>query len=108
MKMIEVLERHGVSFVSLTQQWIRARPCARPLRPLRGPNRLSRRFVNTTTSKGRLMLNILLRMAEGPETSRILNRRLVSLTTHRSIGTIPLTEKGRLKFLVAVANRRRS
>ena len=43
---------------------------------------------------GRLMLNILLRMAEGPETSRILNRRLVSLTTHRSIGTISLLKKG--------------
>jgi site-specific DNA recombinase len=39
-RMIEVFERHGVSFVSLTQQF------------------------NTTTSMGRLMLNILLSFAQ--------------------------------------------
>jgi hypothetical protein len=39
------------------------------------------------------------RTAEGPRTSRILDRRIVSLTTHRSIGTLPLVEKGPLKFL---------
>jgi len=38
-RMIEVFERHGVSFVSVTQQF------------------------NTTTSMGRLMLNILLSFA---------------------------------------------
>ena len=39
-KMVEVFERHGVSFVSVTQQF------------------------NTTTSMGRLMLNILLSFAQ--------------------------------------------
>jgi site-specific DNA recombinase len=39
-RMIEVFERHGVSFVSVTQQF------------------------NTTTSMGRLMLNILLSFAQ--------------------------------------------
>ena len=38
-KMVDVFERHGVSFVSVTQQF------------------------NTTTSMGRLMLNILLSFA---------------------------------------------
>ena len=38
-KMVEVFERHGVSFVSVTQQF------------------------NTTTSMGRLMLNVLLSFA---------------------------------------------
>jgi hypothetical protein len=33
------------------------------------------------------------RTAEAPGTSRILDRRVVSLTTHRSIGTLPLAEK---------------
>jgi len=31
-RMIDVFERHGVSFVSVTQRLIRAHPCARPLR----------------------------------------------------------------------------
>ena len=39
-KMVEVFERHGVSFVSVTQQF------------------------NTTTSMGRLMLNVLLSFAQ--------------------------------------------
>ena len=39
------------------------------------------------------------RTAEGPETSRILDRRITSLTTRGYIRTLPLAEKGRLKFL---------
>ena len=49
-RMIEVFERHGVSFVSVTQQF------------------------NTTTSMGRLMLNILLSFAQFErEVSRMVN-----------------------------------
>ena len=36
---------------------------------------------------------------ERPGKFPILDRRLASLTTHRPIGTIPLAEKGHLKFL---------
>jgi hypothetical protein len=39
------------------------------------------------------------RTAEGSETSRILDRRIASLTTRGYIRTLPLAEKGRLKFL---------
>ena len=36
---------------------------------------------------------------KGPEHPASWTRRIVSLTTHRSIGTLPLVEKGPLKFL---------
>ena len=36
---------------------------------------------------------------KGPEHPGSWTRRIVSLTTHRSIGTLPLVEKGPLKFL---------
>ena len=42
------------------------------------------------------------RTAEGPETSRILDRRIAPLTTRGYIRTLPLAEKGRLKFLYLI------
>jgi ABC-type thiamine transport system ATPase subunit len=39
------------------------------------------------------------RTAEGPETSRILDRQIASLTTRGYIRTLPLAEKGHLKVL---------
>jgi hypothetical protein len=45
------------------------------------------------------------RTAEGPGISRILDRRIVSLTTHRPIGTLPLVEKEPLKFLYPALRR---
>jgi hypothetical protein len=51
-KMVEVFERYGVSFVSVTQQF------------------------NTTTSMGRLMLNILLSFAQFEREVTCLGRRL--------------------------------
>jgi hypothetical protein len=47
------------------------------------------------------------RTAEGPETSRILDRRIASLITRGYIRTLPLVEKGRLKFLYLSKNRRK-
>ena len=57
-KMVEVFERHGVSFVSVTQQF------------------------NTTTSMGRLMLNVLLSFAQF---EREVNLKLIGDDTRQSL-----------------------